>query len=165
MFRLHNRIGHNLNRTEGLEVDNRHTRIGFIIDKEVLAVVFTIGFGKCRMMGISPGYFPASNAALVEDFHTFNITIAISLPGFRTENRNIFQQSHGRHAISNHLSGLPPGRKDIILIQFPGRGVSFGCGQHVLLGEPPCLHDLLQLGDCAFTVAHNPKTIMPIRAG
>ena len=96
------------------------------------------------MMRIAPGYFPPSYAALVEEFFTFNISVAISLPGFRSENGNVFQKSHGWHAINNYLSGLPPGREAIILIHFSSRGVSLSCGQHVLLGEPSCLHDLFQ---------------------
>ncbi len=143
MFRLENRINHDLLGFKVAQVDHGETRIGLVVDEQELTVVFALGFRHGWVVCIAPVDFLAIDIALTQ--HSLGVLVkAIALPGFRREYADVLQNAHGRNTVHNDLTSLTTGGEGNEIVAFAGWHVGLGRSQQILLAEVTTLHDILK---------------------
>ena len=105
MLVLEKRIDHDLFGLEVMQIDHRHTRVRFVVDKEVAAVVLTFGFRECGVVGIAEVDVPALDTSLGK--HSFGFVVkTIALPWLGCKHADVFENAHGGDSIHNDLPAL-----------------------------------------------------------
>ena len=144
VVRLEDGVDHDLLGDEVLQVDDRQTGVGFVVDDQPLSVVLSVGLGEGGVVGISPGDLLAADLALREDRFGI-VVIAPSLPRFRGEDTDVLEDPHRGNPVDHDLPRLSAGTEDNVLVPSATGGVGLGGRQQILLGQTALLHDLVEL--------------------
>ena len=126
-----------------MQIDNRDTRVGLVVDEQVTAVGYTLGFGNGRMVGITVGDVLALDTALRQ--HSLGFVVeTVTLPGLRCEHTHIFEYAHGWNTVHNQMSTLATRTEHDEFITTTRRCIGFCRRKNIFLRQAAVFHDLLK---------------------
>ena len=129
------RVLDDLLRFEVTQVDDGHSGVRLVVDEHELAVVVAAGLGERGVVRVRPGDLLIADVALGEDSIGSPVAVSPALPGLRGENADGLQETHGRHADHEDLSGVAAGGEHDVRIDLAGWHVRQRRGGELLVGE------------------------------
>ena len=120
--------GNNLVHLHNITTDTGYTGVGLVIDKDIAAIIGTVGERHMRMMGItihgeitlvSPEFlFPGQH--IFHDNFTAFVGPAPSGGAAPVKDRNTHQFPHGRNTDNTNLAGLATTPETVIIVKVTG---------------------------------------------
>jgi len=143
VFRLEDRVDHDLLRLEVPQVQHRQPRVRLVVDEQELPVVLALRFRNRRVVRVAPGDVLAVNPALRQHRLRFFVK-TVALPRFRGEHPDVLQNPHRRNPVHNHLARLAARTEGNEFVALARRHVRLRRRQQVLLVQPSTLQHVLQ---------------------